>query len=927
MDTQNPKGVVCPAKTLVLGDWESQSSQDDKRKALLRYAAEGWADQPAFAGLVPFHHAQPGDLAWGQAFAPGQDRTKPAAGKAGYHITPAIIEAYEGWDRGRVKATAVRGRWAIVVERDYGSISEQLVALQAFGDATGLYPHALVLSGDDRPSAQPAALGLDGDPKELATGKSVHAWFLLEPCDLTDAAKAQQALIGVLRGDLALASPGASCRMPGRVAVSDALGVRRVQTLAYLDLEQPRYGTAEIIGACDRYAVEALGVRSAAQAFEAYRAVHGLAQQVRAKKSPPAWFVTWAGARFPAEVGDANALNTRWYRHIPRLVEAMQVGAGTAGGGPFEWAVGLAEARSATAAGSATCPHDADDELGDDVEVSLLGEVRTVAEWIGEARSRDAKVAGDVPCPYHADQNPSAQFRAYRDGRAYLRCHACACTWGRGADVAATAALPALVLDDEVAASAAEAAGMTAAELRALAKDKASEEKAKRDAVKAARKAAADKAAAGSEWPSVYVSQRSGAVVPDPADPRNAVYFLRQQKVTLTLCLMDLTIRWEVPGWTPRVEAKRAEEAILLLWQRAWDEGFKASRESLKAAGDALWSARHPVAEWLRGLDSWDGTDRAPLIVSMLSPRSLTDKPLSAADEALYATLVRKWLRAAVRAALVPASATKGVAAQGVLVLSGAQGAGKTSFFKWLAGGDDYFAEALTINPADKDSVMGSTRRWIGEMGELDATFRRADIAQLKGFLTKAVDSFRPPYAADVQDNPRRSVFCATCNFDQMLGDESGNRRWWNIPVGDIPFMTTEDEPLRRAIWAQAVAEVQAEEAHWLTRQESEHLTKLQVGSLVTSDMDDLFADVLVSSPKAHTCTELLTMLDAERNWSKADRDRLATMLRKRGERTVMSKGSPRWYVTVDCSRVAGAGFEPKGAIKDLLDDGGLVLN
>ena len=48
---------------------------------------------------------------------------------------------------------------------------------------------------------------------------------------------------------------------------------------------------------------------------------------------------------------------------------------------------------------------------------------------------------------------------------------------------------------------------------------------------------------------------------------------------------------------------------------------------------------------------------------------------------------------------------------------------------------DAYIKDGITLNPSDKDSVMQCVRNWIVELGELDATFRKSDIASLKSFI------------------------------------------------------------------------------------------------------------------------------------------------------------------------------------------------
>lgn len=421
--------------------------------------------------------------------------------------------------------------------------------------------------------------------------------------------------------------------------------------------------------------------------------------------------------------------------------------------------------------------------------------------------------------------------------------------------------------------------------------------------------------AAESGWPNTQVS-RGGEVVPHPSDPRNALHFLKNvMGVTVVHCLMSQTVRWEVPGWSPSVEAERAAQALSHLREKAWEIGFEVSQDSLRDAGLRLKAARHPVAEWLGGLPAWDGVDRLPDLMRTLDLRPLTGEPLTAQQRALVEVLVRKWLRSAVMGAMVGADATLGVGAEGILVLSGPQGVGKTRWFRWIAGGD-FFGEGLSVNPDDKDSVMKATRRWVGEMGELDGTFRKADIARLKSFTTDRVDSYRPPFGREVEDVPRRTVFCGTCNHDQMLQDETGNRRWWVIPV---EATHPGSEALREAVWAQALAEVRAGGHCWLDRAEKLALEEWQRPSLAQTDTDEIASVALVPSGDAHTCMELLGMLNAKRNWTKADRDRLAATLRKRGERNVNRGGVTRWYVEVDRSKVAGVGFDGAAEMGALL--------
>ncbi|MEG4802070.1 virulence-associated E family protein [Microcoleus sp. ARI1-B5] len=176
-------------------------------------------------------------------------------------------------------------------------------------------------------------------------------------------------------------------------------------------------------------------------------------------------------------------------------------------------------------------------------------------------------------------------------------------------------------------------------------------------------------------------------------------------------------------------------------------------------------------------------------------------------SSAIYQTFVRKTLIGAVARALSP-----GCKLDTALILQGKQGFKKSTFFKILAG--DYFDDSLGA-VSDKDERLKLHRAWFVEWSELESIFKRRDVSNTKAFLSSAVDAVRPPYCRDTQDFPRASVIVATTNKDEFLSDETGNRRFWIIPVNkriDTKLLAKE----RDAIWAAAVAAFKAGESWWL---------------------------------------------------------------------------------------------------------------
>ena len=200
----------------------------------------------------------------------------------------------------------------------------------------------------------------------------------------------------------------------------------------------------------------------------------------------------------------------------------------------------------------------------------------------------------------------------------------------------------------------------------------------------------------------------------------------------------------------------------------------------------------------------WDGISRLALFVAQIT----TPHP----DEAR--TYLRKWLIQAVAAVYI----LEGLSAAGMLVLAGPQGIGKTMLIRLLASVvTDCFLEGATLDPSNKDSVMTIASHWIVELGELDATFRKSDLAQLKAFITKSLDKFRRPYAKKDSEFPRRTVMAGTVNEAEFLYDATGNRRFWVIQVDAIRIDRSIDI---QQLWAEVKTWFNAGETWHFNQQE-----------------------------------------------------------------------------------------------------------
>lgn len=146
-----------------------------------------------------------------------------------------------------------------------------------------------------------------------------------------------------------------------------------------------------------------------------------------------------------------------------------------------------------------------------------------------------------------------------------------------------------------------------------------------------------------------------------------------------------------------------------------------------------------------------------------------------------------------------------------MLCLVGGQGAGKSTFFRFLAIKDEWFSDDL--KKLDDENVFRKMQgHWIVEMSEMIATANAKSIEDIKSFLSRQRETYKVPYDKQPDDKLRQCVFGGTSNtLDFLPLDRTGNRRFLPIMVyperSELHIMA--DEKASRAyieqMWAEAM--------------------------------------------------------------------------------------------------------------------------
>lgn len=172
-------------------------------------------------------------------------------------------------------------------------------------------------------------------------------------------------------------------------------------------------------------------------------------------------------------------------------------------------------------------------------------------------------------------------------------------------------------------------------------------------------------------------------------------------------------------------------------------------------------------------------------------------------EKQIIEKLSEKWFVSAVKRIFEP-----GCDIEGMIVLIGKTGVGKSTFIRRLAKG--YVIEASFNIEDENKSTEALNRCWICNFDEFKS-LEKKEPETVKEYLTKTSGTTRLAYRHDPEDYPRHNVFISSTNYGYILKDYTGQqeRRFWVFQCGVTDkkniFENFTDDVVD-ALWADALS-------------------------------------------------------------------------------------------------------------------------
>jgi predicted P-loop ATPase len=193
-----------------------------------------------------------------------------------------------------------------------------------------------------------------------------------------------------------------------------------------------------------------------------------------------------------------------------------------------------------------------------------------------------------------------------------------------------------------------------------------------------------------------------------------------------------------------------------------------------------------------------------------------------------------------------------------VLILKGAQGKRKSSFFKALCQQEEWFSDNLpSITHERKDASLHMLGKWIVEQAEFEGHVARSSVEMMKAFITREREIFRKPYGRAEINMRRPSVLVGTTNSSSFLNDPTGDRRFWVLEIPEAHHILLDwVRKNRDQLWAQATSLYKSGEIWWLSDTETS-LSNTQNSKFRRPDpLEEAVRDYLNTTPMMSSLSE-----------------------------------------------------------------------
>jgi hypothetical protein len=207
----------------------------------------------------------------------------------------------------------------------------------------------------------------------------------------------------------------------------------------------------------------------------------------------------------------------------------------------------------------------------------------------------------------------------------------------------------------------------------------------------------------------------------------------------------------------------------------------------------------HPVRQYLESI-KWDGRKRLHNWLSYYFGAEHTPYTERVGIMFLVSMIARVYRRPSAKV-------------DHILVLEGSQGNLKSTACAVLGG--PWFSDQLP-DIRGKDASQHLRGKWLIEIPEM-AALDKKEANDLKAFITRDTERYRPPFGRKEVEERRQCVFVATTNELEYLRDPTGARRFWPVAIAEIDIEALKAD--RDQLFAEALQMYRDGVAWWPDRE------------------------------------------------------------------------------------------------------------